>query len=308
MVHFLAAMSAAPDPAELAPSRDPAAYGRRPLSISVAFGWLAICLICLVVGVAVGRFGLPAQLTPSAEPPPAEPVVRPVSTAPASAPIVNVPLTAPPASGTAVPAAGDVALGDRVARLEVAGARQSQAAAQALAAASLSVASQGSAPFDHDLAAYEALAPGDPDLRALVPLAVRGAPSRAALATALPDVAAMAVVAARTPSADAGFLDKFWAMIGRVVIVRNVDPAAPGVDGVLVRAQSQAAAGDLENAVETLHGLPPAARAEAADWLAAAERRVEIDRRIATIRSRAVAALAPIPAVPVGQAVAGIAR
>jgi len=208
-------------------------------------------------------------------------------------------MTAP--ASAAVPTAGDAALSDRVARLESAEARQSQAAAQALAAASLSVAAQGSAPFDRDLAAYEALAPGDPDLRALVPFAVRGAPSRAALAASLPDFAGAAVVAARAPAADANFLAKFWAMIGRVVIVRNVDPAAPGVDGVLARAQSQVSSGDLEGAVQTLQRLPPAARAELADWLAAASRRVEIDQRIATIRSRTVAALIPAPAVPTVQ-------
>jgi len=298
MVHFLAAMSAAPDPAELAPSRDPAAYGRRPLSATGLLTGLVLCLVCLAIGAAVGRFGLPAQLAPTPQLS-AEPPARPVSLAPPP-PVASAPMTAPPASG----GAGDSALSDRVARLETASTRQSQAAAQALAAASLSVAAQGSAPFDHDLAAYEALAPGDPDLRALVPLAARGAPSRAALAAALPDVAAAVVEAARTPPADADFLAKFWAMIGRVVIVRNVDPAAPGVDGVLARAQAEASAGDLDDAVQTLQRLPPAARAEVADWRAAANRRLEIDQRIAAIRSRAVAALTPAPAIPTGQPVA----
>jgi hypothetical protein len=159
------------------------------------------------------------------------------------------------------------------------------------------MAAQGSAPFDRDLAAYERLAPGDPDLRALVPLAATGAPSREALAAALPDFAAAAVVAVREPGPGAGFLTRLWAMVGRVVIVRKVDPAAPGVDGVLTRAEAQASAGELERAVQTLEGLPPAGRAQLADWLAAARRRIEIDRRIGALQAKALAGLSP-PAGP----------
>jgi hypothetical protein len=294
MVHFLAAMSAAPDPAELAPSRDPAAYGRRPLSGSSFLIWVVLCVLCLVVGAAIGHFAFP---TPSVVGPetPAAPDSAARGPLVSSAPS-NAPVTAPVTSSTATPAGGDAALGERVARLESASARQGQVAAQALAAASLSVAAQGSAPFERDLAAYEPLAPDDPDLRALIPLAEQGAPSRAALAASLPDFAAAAVVAARAPSNEAGFLAKLWALIGRVVIVRNVDPAAPGLDGVLARAQGQASAGDTEAAVQTLKRLPPVARAQLGEWLAAAERRIEIDQRVAALRARALAALAPAPA------------
>ena len=166
------------------------------------------------------------------------------------------------------------------------------------------MASQGAAPFDRDLIAYERLAPGDPDLRALVPLAVRGAPSRAALAASLPDFAAAAVVAMREPARDAGLLTKFWAMIGRVVIVRKVDPAGPGVDGLLARAQDEASAGDLDDAVQTLRRLPPVGRAQFADWLAAADRRIDIDQRVAAVRAGALAALTPASTPPAGAAVA----
>ena len=58
MVHFCAAMSAAPDPAELAPSRDPAAYGRRPLFTAGFFVWLSLCLVCLAAGGVAARFAL----------------------------------------------------------------------------------------------------------------------------------------------------------------------------------------------------------------------------------------------------------
>ena len=298
MVQFCPAMSAAPDPAELAPSRDPAAYGRRALFTSSFFVWALLCLACLAIGGVAGRFAFPTE--PAAKPEAVLPDAGPRSPAIAIAPAANAPMTAPPTGAAAAPAGADSALADRVARLEAAASRENQAAAETLAAASLSVASQGAAPFDRDLAAYERLAPDDPDLRALVPLAARGAPSRATLAVTLSDFAAAAVVAVREPGRDAGFLTKLWALIGKVVIVRKVDPAGHGVDGMLALAQSQASAGDLEDAVQTLQRLPPVARAQLADWIAAANRRIEIDQRIAAVRARALAALTPAEAVQGG--------
>ena len=304
MVHFLDKMSVAPDPADLAPSRDPAAYGRRPLFTAGFFVWVLLCLICLAIGGLAGRFAFPAE--PTTKPEIAAPEAPARLPPPVVAPLASAPTVAPPASAVASSTVADAALADRVARLETATSRQNQAAAEALAAASLSVAAQGAAPFDRDLAAYERLAPDDPDLRALVPLAVRGAPSRATLAATLSDFASAAVVAVREPARNAGFLSKLWALIGRVVIVRKVDLAGPGVDGALAQAQAQAAAGDLESAVRTLQRLPPTAQAQLAEWTAQAERRIEIDQRIAAIRARALTALSPPEAAPgVGQAALG---
>lgn len=279
-------MSAAPDPAELAPSRDPAAYGKRPLFTAGFFAWVSLCVICVLAGAAIGRYGVPA--------PPAARLQPRASQAPARMPPALSPPTNPPpaaAASAGVPAA-DAALSDRVSRLEAASGRVGAAAASALAAASLSSAAETSGPFDQDLAAYERLAPGDPDLQALAPLAARGAPTAQALAASLPDLASQAAAAARQPAKGAGFLDRLWAMAAKVVIVRNLDPNAPGVDGVLARAQDEAAAGDLTAAVQTLRALPPAARAPLEAWLAAAGRRIEIDRRIDALRARALSALA----------------
>jgi hypothetical protein len=292
-------MSATPDPAELAPSRDPAAYGRRPLLSSGFFVWVLLCLACLAIGGAIGRFGFGPEPTPRPDAAATDVAPRPSPAAPA--PVTNSPMTAPPSGGAVATGGQDAALGDRVARLETAASRQNQAAAEALAAASLSVAAAGAAPFDRDVSAFERLSPDDQDLRALAPLALRGAPSRAALAASLPDFAAAAVVAVREPARNAGFLSKLWAMIGKVVIVRKVDPKGPGIDGVLAKAQGQAAAGDLEDALPTLQRLPPAARAELAEWTAAAERRVEIDQHVAAIRARALLALSTPPGVQAGQ-------
>jgi hypothetical protein len=280
-------MSAAPDPAELAPSRDLAAYGKRRLFTASFFAWIGACLICVVIGGAIGRYG--AALTP-AKP---EPLASATEARPASAP-PTAPLAPPPAASqpaSAAPSPEPAALADRVSRLEAASSKTSDAAAEALAAASLSVAAEGSAPFDQDLAAYGRLAPGDPDLRALAPLAALGAPSRAALAAAFPDLASAASAAARQPPKDADLLAKLMGRLGEVVIIRRVGPGASGVDGALYRAQTQASAGDLEGALASLNRLPPAAAAPLTDWMAAARRRVEIDQRIAEVRARAMSAL-----------------
>jgi hypothetical protein len=277
-------MSAAPDPAELAPSRDPAAYGKRPLFTPSFLVWVGLCVVCLAIGAAIGRFGF--QVTPVSEP----------ETTPAEAPShapAAIPVPTPTATTTAMPAPGGEvgALSDRVARLESNTSHVDEAAATALAAASLSAAAEGAAPFDQDLAAYERLAPDSADLRALAPLAARGAPSRAALAAAFPALASEAAAASHTPAKGAGYLDHLLAFIGRVVIVRNVDPGAGGIDGILARAERSAEAGDLESAVRDLRALPSQARAPLAEWIAAAERRIEIDRHIEAVRADALAAL-----------------
>ena len=136
MVQFCQAMSAAPDPAELAPSRDPAAYGRRPLFTTGVLVWLLLCLACLAIGAAAGRFGFPAE--PAAKPEASLPDAAPRSAALAAAPSASAPLTAPPSSAGATTSTGaDTALVDRVARVEGAASRQTQAAGETLAAASL---------------------------------------------------------------------------------------------------------------------------------------------------------------------------
>jgi hypothetical protein len=283
-------MSAAPDPAELAPSRDPAAYGKRRLFTNAFFGWIAVCVICLAAGAAIGRLALAPPAEPQGQGAASEPAQR-ASPGPVVSPAA-APAAAPPAAAAGAPPGADSALSDRVARLETVSSHANSAAVAALAAASLSSAAQGPAPFDQDLAAYASLVPGDPDLAALAPLAARGAPTRAALAAAFPDLASAAAAASRTPGKHAAYLARLWAVLGKVVIVRNIDPGAGGVDGLLARAELAASAGDLEAAARDVDALPPAARAALAEWRAAAERRIEIDRLIEQLRARALARLA----------------
>ena len=275
-----------PDPAELAPSRDPAAYGRRPLFTGVFFAWISLCLVCVLAGAAIARFALPPEFGRKAEPARVE--------TPKAAPATEAPVT-PTAATPPAATPADPGLADRVARLEGAQGRTDHAAASALAAASLSDAAATSRPFADELASLAPLFPDSADLRALRPLAIQGAPTHAALAAALPDAAAQAAQAVGQPDKDAGFLAKVWAAITKVVILRRVDDTAPGAEGVLARAQSRAATGDLEGALGLIDTLPATAREALSDWSTPAHRRADIDHHIARLRAQALADLTPPP-------------
>ncbi|MEO7025935.1 MAG: hypothetical protein ABI056_00100, partial [Caulobacteraceae bacterium] len=195
-------MTTLPDPSEIAPSRDPGAYGARR-GFGLLF-WLAMgfALLCLVAAAAVAiGFGV---IHPGGR---AQPISRPSASvlspelSPAIAPARPV---GPPAESGASPA--DLAgLQRRVQGLEAAEASRGQAASSALAAVLLDQAA-GPAPFSNELAAARRLAPTSLALAALAQFADTGAPSRAALAAELEAGAAPAAVAARDPGRGAGFL------------------------------------------------------------------------------------------------------
>jgi hypothetical protein len=284
-------MTAVPDPAELAPTRDPAAYAKRPLLTGGFWVMMVFCALCLLAAVAVVTLG-----------PRLAPVKRAVAAASPAQP-ATPPLAAPLAAlapTTAPPSDTDTALAGRVQRLEGDQARIASAAAGALAAAALSDAAAKPAPFAGDLAAVARLLPGSPDALALTALAQQGAPTRAALATELTDLGAEVSTAARAPGKDASFMDRAFYAFSRVVTVRRVDTQATGTDAILARAEHSAEDGDLEGAVAVLDTLPAPAKASLAPWLDKAERRIEIDRHIAGLRAQAVADLAAAQAAERG--------
>ncbi|QUD86989.1 COG4223 family protein [Phenylobacterium montanum] len=295
-------MTSAPDPADhidMALPRDPAEYSLRRHGFGLAF-WAMIVfgLLCVAAGFAVSRYG-PTLFPPKVTPAP------PASSAPSAvvAPPIAPPgdlQTAPPqatlaAAPEAAPSAEVRAISGRLDRLEADQHRAAHAAAEALAAADLSEVSQGSLPFEGQLAAVDRLLPDSADLRALRPLAAVGAPSRAALASELSGLADRAAVAARAPAPDAGVLTQIAHALASVFTVRRVDKvngASP--DAVLARAQAHANDGDIEGALKALDGLPKGGQAVLADWRAQAQRRVAIDRRIAALRAGALRDLTPM--------------
>ncbi len=286
-------MTALPDPAELAPTRDPAAYGRRPLLSGGFWVMMGFCALCLAAAVAIVALG-PRLLSPRR--------VAAFAPAQAAAPAVAyAPSPSPIASPTDAGAPGQVAaLGDRVARLESGQARALDAAAEALAAATLGDAAAQPRPFASQLAAFQRVLPASPDALALEPLAGQGAPTRAALAADLSDLAARVSVASRAPGNAAGIMAQITYAISRVVNVRRLDAGGTGADATLVRAQRRAVDGDIEGALASLDALSPAAGAPLQTWREKALRRIAIDGHIAGLRAQAVADLTAARAGPSG--------
>lgn len=258
--------------------RDPAEYRPKP-PMGVGF-WalMAFGVLCVLAGAGVAVFG--PRLLPT----------RPVASAvqPARPTVVLAPVA--PASSLEEVAG----LRARIAVLESEGARSSEAAAAALAAAELVDASQGSRPFERELAALRVATPSLPELAALGRLAEVGAPSRAALAASFPPYAARAARRARKPAADAGLGQHVVYAAAKVVTVRRIDETTgSGADALLTRAEVALRDGEVVAALKALDGLPPSSREALAPWRAGAERRAEIDREVAALRQRAVRALAP---------------
>ena len=276
-------MTAPPDPAELAPTRDPRAYGRPRMMSGGFWVMMAFCGLCLAAAVFVTLLGprlfVAKNLGTSGPPTPAAP-------SPWKAPL---PTPAP----SQVTASGDVSgLDNRLSRLEASQARALDAAAEALAATALSDAAAQPRPFAAELAAFQRVLPTSPDAIALQSLATRGAPSRAALASELADLASRASVAAKAPGKDAGFMAHIAYAVSRVVNIRRVNAVGTGPDATIAAAQTKAAEGDLEGALEHLRPLPPEALTSLQGWMDKARQRIAIDRAIAGLRAQAVSDLA----------------
>jgi len=267
--------------------KDPADYRPKPLMGLGFWALIAFGVLCVLAGVGVAVLGprlLPAKPTPEVAPTQS---VSPAAPPPAALPVV-----------VASPTADEVArLQARIASLESQGARTTEAAAAALAAAQLVDASQGSKPFDRELATLKATAPGLPELTALTRLAETGAPSRTSLAASFPPYAAKAASRARKPREGAGLSERIAYAAAKVVTLRRVDETTGNSpDAVIARAEQALQEGQVVPALKALDALPPKAREAIAPWREQAERRAQIDREITALRTRAVRALqAPGP-------------
>lgn len=276
-------------PADL--PRDPVELGRQRL-IGRGF-WTGVAVSVLVILAVLGllKFG-PRLFVTSPRAAGETSVLGAASPAP---PTSSAPLPAErPIPADAPPASVEVErLAQRVDMLEAQQSRAAEQAAAALAAAALMDAAQSSRPFAEELQALTAVSPPSTDLRALRRLAEIGAPSRAALAAEYADYAARAAVASRSLGAQNGLWAQIKAALSRVVMLRRVgDVPGQGPDAVLARAEILVAEGQIDPALRALDALPQAGRDAMAPWRARAERRAEIDRRIAAIRADALEDLA----------------
>jgi hypothetical protein len=250
----------------------PRSGGILSLGFWLMLGFAGLCILSAVVFVWLApKFAVtPAARTATA-------VAAPT---PAAA-------TPPPADAPAYPPG---TLEDRVARLEVNQKRVLDAAQAALAVSTLADAASGSRPFVQELnLAMGALATA-PAAADLTVLAAKGAPSRAELAQQLETLSPRIVLQAQKPGAHASFWDQFAYAFGHVVTVSRIDPVGRGPDAALARARKLARAGDIAGADTELSHLADSPALAA--WRADAQRRVDIDTRMAALRDWAATQIA----------------
>lgn len=116
-------------------------------------------------------------------------------------------------------------------------------------------------------------------------------PTIAALRARFAGVAIAVVRAAGTPDAPS-WVDRTAARLAQLVTVRRIGDV-PGVtaEAIVARAEQRLAAGDLAAAVDEIRRLegPPAEAAAA--WLATARARRAVERALAALDARVVAAM-----------------
>ncbi len=265
------------------------------------FAWLIVAVLFLVAAIVIGLFGPKIW--------PAKPKPRPAAVAqaadPGSAPALQARIAElqqelddarraqAAAANPVLTSATAEALNARLDRLEAYERKAGRAASAAVAAGALADAAQTSRPFPLELASLERLMPDSSLVAGLRPLAETGAPTRAALAAEFPDVAARAARAAHAPKPNASFLARAFAALGSLITVRRVDDfGGNSPDAILTRAERSVDNGDIEGALQQLRALPPGAQAATADWRDRAQRRVDIETRIAILRTAALRDLA----------------
>jgi len=144
-------------------------------------------------------------------------------------------------------------------------------------------ASRSSGPFEQAHAALAALLPQDANVAALAPLARTGAPTRIELRDQFSRIDNEIVRAARQSQAGAGFWGRIQAALAQWIVVRRAG-AGDTPEGIVERAEGYLAADRLADAIQELNRLPVAPKRVAQPWINDAQRRLEIDQRLAAIR------------------------
>lgn len=160
----------------------------------------------------------------------------------------------------------------------------SEAARAAFAVAAAAEASRSSGPFEQSFASLQALLPEDPNVVALAPLSRTGAPTRSELRDHFDRIDQSVLRAAREAQAGAGFWGRIQAALAQWIIISRAGQGDTP-DGVIERANQRLAADDLAGAIQEINRLSGPARQVAQPWLNDAQRRLEIDTRLAAIRT-----------------------
>ncbi|MEZ5996988.1 MAG: mitofilin family membrane protein [Hyphomonadaceae bacterium] len=163
-------------------------------------------------------------------------------------------------------------------------ARSAATAARAsYAVVAAAEAARSSGPFEQAHAALAALLPNDPNVAALEPLARTGAPTRIELRDQFARLDNEIIRAARQSQAGAGFWGRIQAALAQWIVIRRTG-AGDTPEGIVERAEQYLAADRLADAIQELNRLPAAPKHAAQPWINDAQRRLEIDTRLAAIR------------------------
>lgn len=163
-------------------------------------------------------------------------------------------------------------------------ARSAATAARAsYAVVAASEAARSSGPFEQAHAALATLLPNDPNVAALAPLSRTGAPTRTELRDSFERLDTEIVRAARQSQAGAGFWGRIQAALAQWIVIRRAG-AGDTPEGIVERAQRALDGDRLAEAIQELNSLPAAPKRVAQPWINDAQRRLEIDQRIAAIR------------------------
>lgn len=164
-------------------------------------------------------------------------------------------------------------------------ARSAATAARAsYAVVAAAEAARSSGPFEQAHAALATLLPNDPNVAALEPLSRTGAPTRVELRDQFARLDNEIVRAARQSQAGAGFWGRIQAALAQWIVVRRASAGGDTPDDIVARAQQLLDADRLGDAIQELNRLPPAPKRVAQPWITNAQRRLEIDQRLAAIR------------------------
>jgi hypothetical protein len=163
-------------------------------------------------------------------------------------------------------------------------AHQAATAARAsYAVVAASEASRSSGPFEQAHAALAALLPNDPNVAALAPLARTGAPTRTELRDQFERLDIEVIRAARQAQAGAGFWGRIQAALAQWIVIRRAG-SGDTPEGIVERAELRLRADDLAGAIAQMNRLSGASKRVAQPWINDAQRRLEIDQRLAAIR------------------------
>ncbi len=170
--------------------------------------------------------------------------------------------------------------------------------AMMLAVGQLRAALRSSGPFEQELEAVRAVAPDDDDVAdALETLAQRGAkgvPTVEVLRADFDKIAGLTVMRAKYAPDEGTWVARTIARLAGLVTWRRVGDGVPAdsIDGIVERTEARLRDDDLAAAVAEIENLKGPPAKVVADWLAAARARIDADRALATLDSRAIAALA----------------